>query len=223
MRGRNTRGTRSTRKLLKLWVQWPSLVLLVPLVFLPGLLAQEPQESRPATPVPAQTKTLTVGRGELLQFTNEASRVSVSDPVTADAVVVSAHDVVLNGKAPGNTTIMIWHGDSVSQYNVTVEPDLSEIQKQLHAKFPAERIDVSSSKDAIVLTGMVTDADVVKQAQAIAGVHAKSVVNLLQSLPSEKAQIMLQVKFATIDRTALTQVGVNLFSVNNKLVGASTT
>jgi len=57
---------------------------------------------------------LTVGRGELLQFNNEASRVSVSDPAIADAVVVSAYDVVLNGKAPGNTTIMIWHGDNVS-------------------------------------------------------------------------------------------------------------
>src|SRR5215831_4563118 len=185
MRGRNTRGTRSTRKLLKLWVQWPSLVLLVPLVFLPGLLAQEPQESRPATPVPAQTKTLTVGRGELLQFTNEASRVSVSDPAIADAVVVSAHDVVLNGKAPGNTTIMIWHGDNVSPYNVTVEPDLTEIQKQLRATFPMERIEVSSSRDAIVLTGIVTDGEVAKQAAAVAAVHAKAVVNLLQSPPAD--------------------------------------
>ena len=34
---------------------------------------------------------------------------------------------------------------------------------------------------------------------------------------------MLQVKFATIDRTALTQLGVNIFSVNNKLVGTATT
>src|SRR5262245_25706394 len=34
---------------------------------------------------------------------------------------------------------------------------------------------------------------------------------------------MLQVKFATVDRTTLSQLGVNLFSVNNALIGATTT
>ncbi len=186
-------------------------------------LAQEPAQVRPATVLPARTMTLTVGRGQLLQFPDEASRVSVSDPATADAVVVSAHDVVLNGKAPGNTTIMVWHGESVSPYDITVAPDLSEINRQMRATFPNERIEVSSSKDAILLTGVVTDSDVAKQAAAIAGVHAKSVVNLLQSPPADSRQVMLQVKFATVDRSTLSQLGANLFSVNNKLVGGITT
>ena len=185
--------------------------------------AAAPQSSRPATPLAARSMTLTVGRGELLQFPDEASRVSVSDPVTADAVVVSAHDVVLNGKAPGRTTIMVWHGDNISPYDITVEPDLSEINKQLRATFPSEQIDVSSSKDAILLTGVVTDAEVSKQAAAIAALHAKSVVNLLQSAPAENRQVMLQVKFATVDRTTLSQLGANLFSVNNRLIGSTTT
>jgi len=62
-----------------------------------------------------------------------------------------------------------------------------------------------------------------KKAVAIAGVHAKSVVNLLQSPPEDKRQVMLQVKFASIDRDNLTQIGANLFSVNNKLIGGATT
>jgi pilus assembly protein CpaC len=188
--------------------------------------AQEPAvtpQTRPATPLAARPTTLTVGRGQLLQFPDEASRVSVSDPATADAVVVSAHDVVFNGKAPGNTTIMVWHGDNVSQFDITVEPDLSEINKQLRATFPHERIDVSSTKDAILLTGVVTDAEVGKQAAAIASVHAKSVVNLLQSPPPDNPQVMLQVKFATVDRTTLNQLGANFFSVNNRLIGTTTT
>src|SRR2546423_10223507 len=91
------------------------------------LAAQTPQ-TRPATPQASRPVTITAGRGQLLQFADEASRVSVSDPLTADAVVVSPHEVVLNGKAPGRTTVMIWHGEIVSPYDVTVEPDLSEIQ-----------------------------------------------------------------------------------------------
>ncbi|HLH29822.1 MAG TPA: pilus assembly protein N-terminal domain-containing protein [Terriglobia bacterium] len=187
------------------------------------LLVFLPVFAQVAKPLESQSLTLTAGRGQLLQFADEASRVSVSDPATADAVVVSAHDVVVNGKTPGNTTIMIWHGENVSPYNVTVEPDLTEIQKQLRATFPTERIDVSSSKDAIILTGVVSDTDISKQAQSIAAVHAKSVVNLLQSPPPDPRQIMLQVKFASIDRANLSQLGANLFSVNNKLVGAATT
>ena len=183
--------------------------------------AQEP--ARLATPLPPRPMTLIVGRGELLQFTDETSRVSVSDPTIADAVVVSPHDVVLNGKAPGKTTIMIWHGDNVSPYNITVEPDLSEIQRQLRATFPSEQIEVSSSKDAILLTGVVSEAEIAKQAASIAAVHAKSVVNLIQSPPADSRQVMLQVKFATVDRSNLAQFGANFFSVNNKLIGSATT
>jgi pilus assembly protein CpaC len=187
----------------------------------PAPVAQRPRG--PATPQETLPVAITVGRGRLVQFTDEASRVSVSDPAVADAVVVSPHEVVLNGKSAGRTTIMIWHGDFVTPYDVTVEADLSEIQKQLRASFPNEQIEISTSKDTIILNGVVTDADIAEQAAAIAKVHAKNVVNLLQSPIPDSRQVMLQVKFATIDRTALTQLGVNLFSVNNKLVGTATT
>ncbi len=191
-----------------------------------GLMTAQEQPgkpSAPARPLPARSITLVAGRGELLQFSEETSRVSVSDPLIADAVVVSEHDVVLNGKSPGNTTIMIWHGDSVSPYQVTVEPDLGEVQKQFRATFPNERIDISSSRDAIVLTGAVSDPDISTKAAALAAVHAKSVVNLLQTPAPVSRQVMLQVKFATIDRTTLSQIGANIFSVNNKLLGTATT
>jgi pilus assembly protein CpaC len=177
----------------------------------------------PATQLQPQPMTLTVGRGQLVQFPEETVRVSVSDPAIADAIVVSPHDVVLNGKAPGRTTIMIWHGDFVSPFDVTVEADVSEIEKHLRSSFPAEQIGVSTSKDSVILTGVVSDPEISAQAAAIAMTYAKSVVNLLQAPPVENRQVMLQVKFATVDRTALTQLGANFFSVNNRLVGTVTT
>jgi len=138
-------------------------------------------------------------------------------------VVVSPHEVVLNGKTPGTTTIMVWHGNSVSPYQVTVEPDLTEIQRQLRTTFADEKIEVTSTRDALVLSGSVSDAAIAAKAAAIASVHAKNVVNLLQSPAADKRQVMLQVKFATVDRTTLSQFGANIFSVNNSLVGTVTT
>src|SRR4051812_30769899 len=204
------------------------LLVLSVTLSLAAMGAQDPpaapqRPTGPATQLEPRSMTLTVGRGQLVQFPDENSRVSVSDATIADAVVASPHEVVLNGKSPGHTTIMIWHGDSVSPYDITVEPDLSEVQRQLRATFPGEQIEVTSSRDVIVLNGVVSDAEVAKQAAAVAGVHAKSVVNLLQSPPADARQVMLQVKFATVDRTALTQLGVNLFSINNRLVGTATT
>ena len=87
------------------------------------------QAERLATPLPSTSMTLTAGRGELLQFPDETSRVSVSDPTIADAIVVSTHDVVVNGKTNLNAAwyyaepmpaaaqikgrIAFWHGVQV--------------------------------------------------------------------------------------------------------------
>src|ERR1051325_5275186 len=112
------------------------LTALIVMILCAGAAIAAQQPERLARPLPSTPMTLTVGRGELLQFPDETSRVSVSDPNIADAVVVSTHDVVLNGKSPGSTTILIWHGESVTPYQITVVPDLTEIQRQLRTNFP---------------------------------------------------------------------------------------
>ena len=119
-------------------------------------IAQEqsaPTVTKPATQLPPRSLSLMAGRGELVQFEDETSRVSVSDPAVADAVVISEHDVVINGKTPGVTTILVWHGANVSTYHVTVNADIEEIQAQLKASFPNQPIAVTSSKDALLLSG----------------------------------------------------------------------
>ncbi|MSO19460.1 MAG: type II and III secretion system protein [Acidobacteria bacterium] len=182
-----------------------------------------PSMSKPATQLAQLEIQLKVGRGDLQQFTDAVSRVSVSDPEIADAVVVSPHDVVINARTPGVTTAMVWHGENVSRFEVTVQPDLEEITRQMKANLPSEPVQISLSKDAVLLTGVVSDQEASRQAAAIAAIYAKSVVNLLQSPPPVNRQVMLQVKFATIDRAGLSELGVNLFSTNSKLLGTATT
>ena len=85
-------------------------------------------------------------------------------------------------------------------------------------------ISVTGSGDTIVLSGTVKSAADAKRLVSMAQTRAKNVINLLQSPPPpEPRQIMLQVKFAAIDRVALTQIGFNLFSTNPKMIGASST
>ena len=185
-----------------------------------------------AQPVPAPSRTvlsLTVGKGELLQFDRDVSKVVIAEPKIADAVIVSPRDVMVNAKGPGQTTLMIWETDRPpARYDITVFNDATELGMlrqslagQLKSAFPDANIEFSGNADAIVLTGHVASAQESKRAEAIAATHAKKVVNLLQ-IPDLR-QILLQVKFASVDRIALSQFGFNLFSRNQTTVGATST
>ncbi|MBS1873121.1 MAG: pilus assembly protein N-terminal domain-containing protein [Acidobacteria bacterium] len=174
--------------------------------------------------------TLTAGRGELIQFRQDIVRVVVAEPKIADAVVVSPREVMVNAKAPGHTTVIVWEGTlDPTRYEVTVTPDLMETQTQrriLDTELKAlsgANVAYTWNGESIVLTG-TAPVEVAKQANALAATHAKSVVNLIQTPPApEPRQIMLQVKFATIDRVSLAALGFNLFSANGKTLGGVTT
>src|ERR1043166_7590769 len=76
----------------------------------------------------AQTEiALVEGRGELLRFQNDITRVVISEPKVADAVVVSPREVMVNAKAPGRTTLVIWEaGAEPARYEVAVTKDMSD-------------------------------------------------------------------------------------------------
>src|SRR5690348_12582684 len=69
---------------------------------------------------------LVEGRGELLRFQNDITRVAVSEPKVADAVVVSPREVMVNAKAAGRTTVVVWEtGLEPARYEVAVSKDMS--------------------------------------------------------------------------------------------------
>ena len=175
-----------------------------------------------------QTKniTLVIGKGDLLQFDRDVTRVALSEPKIADAVVVSPREVMVNAKAQGKTTLVIWEdGGPPMPYDVTVtadNSDLDALRAEIHAKMPG--VVVTGNNESLVLTGTASSAEESKQAQALAATHAKTVVNLLQTPPPpEPRQILLQVKFASVDRAHLSELGFNLFSRNGKLLGETST
>ena len=175
--------------------------------------------------------TILAGRGELLQFAQDVSRVVVAEPKIADAVVVSSREVMINAKGAGHTTVVIWEaGAAPARYEVTVSPDASELENtrqafaaELKAALPDTKVDFNWNGESIVLTGN-TSAEEAKRAQALASTRAKNVVNLIKvPPPPEPRQVMLQVKFASIDRVGLSELGFNFFSTQDKTIGAVST
>ena len=171
--------------------------------------------------------TLLEGRGELLTFAQDVTKVAISEPKIADAVVISPREVMINAKGPGRATLVIWEtGADPAHYEILVTKDTTEWDTFTKAinDTAGSPISVTGSGETIVLSGTVKTAEDAKRLAGMAQTRAKTVINLLQSPPpAEPRQIMLQVKFAAIDRVALTQIGFNLFSTNDKMIGTTST
>ncbi|MCX6625610.1 MAG: type II and III secretion system protein family protein [Acidobacteria bacterium] len=170
----------------------------------------------------------TVGRGQLLRFAGDVVRVVVAEPKIADAVVVSPRALMVNAKGAGRTTLVVWEsGLAPATYDITVRADTSEqedFELKLRESLPGARVKFTASADTIVLTGTVKDRDQLKRAGALAATRAKTVVNLLEAPAlGDPRQILLQVKFASVDRVALSELGFNYFSTDDKMLGAGGT
>jgi pilus assembly protein CpaC len=92
---------------------------------------------------------------------------------------------------------------------------------------PGENVDIQANKDVLIISGKVSSqavADkVVQMAQAIAP-KKENVVSLLDVPVIPGGQVLLQVKFADVDRSALTQLGANILSLPGaKNIGAIST
>ena len=182
--------------------------------------AQRPQVSDVPQLTVIASKSIIVNTAEPIE------RVAVTDTTIADSLVISPQQVMINGKSPGIVSLILWdrNGKSTS-YDLVVEIDLSLLQRQLEEQFPTENISVSSAKGALVLSGSASDPRVVEKAIELAGSFSQKVVNLLQlPPPPDTEQILLQVKFADVDRAATQQLGINIISTGagNTLGSTST-
>jgi pilus assembly protein CpaC len=166
-----------------------------------------------------------VGKSLLINTTERLKRVSVTDPNVADALVVTPTQILVHGRAPGEVSLLIWDELERSRsFDLRVDVDVSAAAEEERRVFPDEQIVVTPSRSAIVLSGHVSTEDVAKRAGMIAEAYTKNVVNVLTFGPVGAQEVLLEVKFAEVDRTAITQLGFNLFSTGAaNTIGATTT
>jgi pilus assembly protein CpaC len=171
-----------------------------------------PASGQSVTPGAAPLRVM-VGKSLLINTTERLRRVSVTDPTVADALVVTPTQVLVNGLAPGEVSLLIWDELERSRsFDLRVDVDITAASEEMHRLFPDEQINVTPSRSAIVISGHVTTEDVSKHAGALASAYSKNVVNVLTFGPVGAEEVLLEVKFAEVDRTALTQLGINIFS-----------
>jgi len=166
-----------------------------------------------------------VGKSLLINTTETIKRISVTDPTVAFANPVTPTQILVHGRAPGEVSLIIWDELERSRsFDLRVDVDVSACAEEEHRVFPDEQISVTPSRAAIVLSGHVTTEDVAKRAGELAAAYSKNVVNVLTFGPVGAQEVLLEVKFAEVDRSATTQLGVNVFSTGaGNTIGTATT
>lgn len=180
------------------------------------------QQTLPASGAPLRVM---VGKSILINTSERLKRVSVTDSTIADPQVVTPTQVLVHGREPGEVSLLIWDELERSRsFDLRVDVDVTAASEEMHRIFPDERITVAPSRNAIVLSGHVSTESVAKRAGDIATAYTKKVVNVLTFGPEGAQEVLLEVKFAEVDRTALGQLGFNLFSTGGgDTIGTTTT
>ncbi|HEY7501270.1 MAG TPA: type II and III secretion system protein family protein [Vicinamibacterales bacterium] len=212
-----------------------SLRTAIAAVLVAGLSTPAAGQTAPAGPVPSsqaplpgqiERVLLTAGRSTVLRTDFEVVRIAVTNPAVADAVVVQPREILVDGKSPGTVSLIVWSATDRKHYDLVVEPAITTLQQQLRALFPGEDVRVSATDEAIILSGAVSSNTVSLRAAEIAQASSSKVkvINMLQ-LPSgqESQQVMLQVRFAEVNRRALTELGSNFVVNRADYAGRSTT
>jgi pilus assembly protein CpaC len=164
---------------------------------------------------------VSVGKSVLVDSAHQIARVAIGMADVAEATAVTPTEVMVNGKAPGETTLIIWEAGGGRQFfNVTVGPStyvandrLESLRRELRTELPGQAVKVSSENGMIFLRGTVKDLNSSDRAIQIASTAGK-VVNLLYvNVPPADPQILLKVRFASVDRSKERQLGMNIFSL----------
>lgn len=173
-----------------------------------------------------------VDKTVLVDVARPIIRVAVGLGDIAEATAVSPTEVMVNGKTAGDTSLIVWESGGARQFfNVTVRPGsgvqndrLNDLRRQLRAVLPGQDVRASSENGLIVLRGTVKDLISSDRAVQIASTAGK-VVNLLYvDVPASQPQILLKVRFASVDRTLEKQLGINIFSLGAaNTIGSVTT
>ena len=161
-----------------------------------------------------------VGKSVLVDSAHPIVRIAVGSGDVAEATAVSPSELLVNGKAPGETSLIVWEAGGGRQFfNVTVRPSsyvandrMESVRRELRTELTGQTLKVNSENGLIFLRGTVKDLNSANRAVQIASTAGK-VVNLLYvEVPRADPQILLKVRFASVDRSLANQLGINLFS-----------
>jgi len=134
----------------------------------------------------------------------------VGNPEIADVLALTDRTIYVLGRKVGSTRLTISDARKrlIAVVDLVVTPDVEELKTKLHELLPNETIEVRAVNDSLVISGTVSSAGQVTRAAQVAERYApEKVTNFLRVRGSQ--QVLLQVRFAEVQRTVLKDLGFN--------------
>ena len=165
-----------------------------------------------------------INKSQVLRTDRPYSKALIGNPAIADVLPLTQSSIYVLGKSVGTTSLTLYDRSNrlIAVLDVAVGPDVLTLKRQLSELIPSNDVSARISNDSVVLEGTVSSAVDADRAVQLAETFAPGkVVNLL-ALGSAQ-QVMLEVRFAEVKRSALKQIGLNwdVLSDGSKLQGIS--
>jgi pilus assembly protein CpaC len=192
---------------------------------------QQPAVAQPQAPAQqnvsseGQALHILVGKSVVVNVQAPITRVLSSNPIVVETLATSPTEIVVEGRAAGSSSLILWDQSGRSQMlDVIVDVDVAGLRSAIERSYPDQHIDVQADGGRLILTGKVTDPKMIEDLTKMATVYSNQIVNSLSLAVSHDRQVLLEVKFAEVDRTKVAQLGVNLLSTGaGNTLGTTTT
>ena len=153
-----------------------------------------------------------VNKSQVIRADRPYSKALIGNPEIADVLPLSDNSLYVLGKKNGTTSLTLYDRANrlIAVVDIVVGPDVMGLKRQLSELMPGDVVAARISNDSVILEGMVSSAVSADKAVQIAETYAPGkVVNLLGIGSSQ--QVLLEVRFAEVKRSALKQIGVGWF------------
>src|SRR5690242_19339095 len=154
-----------------------------------------PPQQIPA-PSEGQALHILVGKSVVVNVQTPITRVLSSNPTVIETLATSPTEVVVEGRAAGTSSLILWDQTGRSQMlDVIVDLDVTGLRTAIEHAYPKQQIQVQADGGRLVLTGSVPDAKAAEDLNKMATVYSPQVVNSLLVGELHERQILLEVKF----------------------------
>ena len=202
-------------------------VIIASLAFTLVILAVGLQGAPMQGIVPSEGQVLHIleGKSVVINVQTPLTRVLGSNPKVIETLAISPTQVVVEGKGAGNSSLILWDEAGHSQMmDVIVDLDIVGLRTAIEHAYPNQQIDVQADGNRIILSGSVLSTKEDDDIKKMATFYSPQIVDSLTVPIIHDRQILLEVKFAEVDRTRIDQLGINILStgITNTLGTIST-
>src|SRR5450631_3889257 len=163
--------------------------------------------------------TVAIGKSQDVRTGSSFVDVMVGDPEIADVNPLTDHSISILAKKIGTTRVSVYAEGKklIGIFDVEVTYDITRLTNELRRRFGGSSLQASAVNGRIMLNGEVADAVTLDKAVTIARQFGPDIINSVSV--SSPQQVMLEVRFIEITRTAGRELGLQW----NRFGGNSTT